>query len=101
MLDAFLQAFVTVLSGQHILFLSFCVAFGLVVGVLPGFGGSVGLALLLPFVSGMDPTAALALMIGLLSVVSPSDPSLGRAPRRAGAWPSGSITVFAAHYNKK
>lgn len=73
MLDAFLQAFVTVLSGQNILFLAFGVAFGLVVGVLPGFGGSVGLALLLPFVYGMDPTAGLAMMIGLLSVVSTSD----------------------------
>src|SRR3546814_12883718 len=41
MLDAFLQAFVTVLSGQNILFLAFGVGFGLVVGVLPGFGGSV------------------------------------------------------------
>lgn len=73
MLDAFLQAFVTVLSGQNVLFLCFGVAFGLVVGVLPGFGGSVGLALLLPFVYGMDPTAGLAMMIGLLSVVSTSD----------------------------
>src|SRR3546814_12271527 len=73
MLDAFLQAFVTVLSGQNILFLAFGVGFGLVVGVLPGFGGSVGLALLLPFVYGMDPTAGLAMMIGLLSVVSTSD----------------------------
>jgi TctA family transporter len=73
MLDAFFQALVTVLSGQNILFLMFGVAFGLVVGVLPGFGGSVGLALLLPFVYGMDPTAGLAMMIGLLSVVSTSD----------------------------
>src|SRR3546814_15497978 len=73
MLDAFLQAFVTVLSGQNILFLAFGVGFGLVVGVLPGFGGSVGLALLLPFVYGMAPTAGLAMMIGLLSVVSPYD----------------------------
>src|SRR3546814_9229880 len=73
MLDAFLQAFVTVLSGQNILFLAFGVGFGLVVGVLPGFGGSVGLARRLPFVYGMDPTAGLAMMIGLLSVVSTSD----------------------------
>src|SRR3546814_20950318 len=73
MLDAFLQAFVTVLSGQNILFLSFGVGFGLVVGVLPGFGGLVGLALLLPFVYGMDPTAGLAMMTGLLPVGSTSD----------------------------
>jgi len=73
MIEALLQALATVLSGYNILFLFFGVSIGLVVGVLPGFGGSVGLALLLPFIYGMDPIAGLAMMIGLLSVVSTSD----------------------------
>jgi TctA family transporter len=73
MIEAFLEALATVMTGYNVLFLFFGVSIGLVVGVLPGFGGSVGLALLLPFIYGMDPTAGLAMMIGLLSVVSTSD----------------------------
>lgn len=46
---------------------------GLSVGILPGLGGSAGLALLLPFLYGMDPSVALAMMIGLQSVTATSD----------------------------
>ncbi len=73
MIDIFLEALVTVLSGQNLLYLSFGVALGLVVGVLPGFGGAVGLALLLPFVYGMDPIPGVAMLIGVMSVVCTSD----------------------------
>ena len=73
MIDIFLEALVTVLSGQNLLYLSFGVALGLVVGVLPGFGGAVGLALLLPFVYGMDPISGVAMLIGVMSVVCTSD----------------------------
>jgi len=46
---------------------------GLIVGVLPGLGGTAGLSLLLPFVFGMEPSHALAMMIGLQSVTATSD----------------------------
>jgi len=46
---------------------------GLALGILPGLGGSAGLAILLPFVFGMEPGHALAMMIGLLSVTTTSD----------------------------
>ncbi len=49
------------------------VVLGLVVGILPGLGGSAGLALLLPFIYGMDPAPALAMMVGLLAVTTTSD----------------------------
>ncbi|MCY4260537.1 MAG: tripartite tricarboxylate transporter permease [Rhodobacteraceae bacterium] len=49
------------------------VVVGLIVGILPGLGGTAGLALLLPLVFGMDPNAALALMIGLVAVTTTSD----------------------------
>lgn len=49
------------------------VALGLVVGVLPGLGGIVGLSLLLPFLYGMEPTYALAMMVGVLAVIPTSD----------------------------
>jgi TctA family transporter len=61
------------MSGAHLLYLVFGVYLGLVVGVLPGLGGSAGLALLLPFVYGMNPSHALAMMIGLQSVTTTSD----------------------------
>ena len=48
-------------------------AIGHTSGILPGLGGSAGLALILPFVFGMDAGHALAMMIGLLSVTTTSD----------------------------
>ena len=51
----------------------FGVFLGLALGILPGLGGSAGLAILLPFVFGMEPGHALAMMIGLLSVTTTSD----------------------------
>lgn len=73
MFDAGLAALIAILSPVHILHLFFGVALGLVVGILPGLGGTAGLALLLPFVFGMDPSLALAMMIGLQSVTTTSD----------------------------
>ena len=55
MLEALLAALATVLSGQSLFFLILGVGLGLVVGVIPGFGGNVGLSLLLPFVFGVEP----------------------------------------------
>ncbi len=46
---------------------------GLVIGVLPGLGGVVGLALLLPFTYALDPYMAFALMVGMLAVTTTSD----------------------------
>ena len=74
MLDAAIAAISTLLSPLHILALVGGVSLGLVVGILPGLGGIAGLALLLPFVFGMDPSIALAMMIGLQSVTVTSDP---------------------------
>lgn len=73
MLEALLSALATVLSGQSLFFLILGVVLGLVVGVIPGFGGTVGLSLLLPFVFGMEPISAIAMMMGLMSVVATSD----------------------------
>ena len=75
MLEALLAALATVLSGQSLFFLILGVALGLVVGVIPGFGGTVGLSLLLPFVFGMEPVSGIAMMMGLMSVVATSESS--------------------------
>ncbi len=68
-----MQALTTLLSGWHFFYLCLGVFLGLALGILPGLGGSAGLAILLPFVFGMEPGHALAMMIGLLSVTTTSD----------------------------
>lgn len=55
------------------LFLFGGVLMGLALGAMPGLGGLVGLAILLPFTFDMDPYAAFAVMIGLISVTSTAD----------------------------
>ncbi len=73
MSEQLLQALLTLLSVQHVLFLLLGTLLGLVVGILPGLGGIAGLSLLLPFVYGGDPTLVLPMMIGLLAVTNTSD----------------------------
>ena len=72
-MDALASAFLTLISLTYLPYLILGTAIGLVIGVLPGLGGIVGLTLLLPFAYGMDPNAALAMMIGLLAVTATSD----------------------------
>ncbi|MEQ8192971.1 MAG: tripartite tricarboxylate transporter permease, partial [Rhodospirillales bacterium] len=71
--EAALKAVATIFTPDHIAFLSGGVFLGLIVGILPGLGGTAGLSLLLPFVFGMEPSHALAMMIGLQSVTATSD----------------------------
>ena len=46
---------------------------GLVIGLIPGLGGTGAVAILLPVTFGMDPEPALAMLIGALAVVHTSD----------------------------
>ena len=55
------NAFVALLIG---------VAIGFVVGILPGLGGAVALALMLPFTFNMDPTSAFAFLLGANAVTA-------------------------------
>ncbi|TDI78386.1 MAG: hypothetical protein E2O79_11705 [Caldithrix sp.] len=72
MLESVLEAFVVLLSPEHLMFLSLGVLLGLVVGIFPGLGGIAGLSLLLPFLYGMDQVSALATLIGLVAVIPTS-----------------------------
>ena len=72
-IDALYDALTTVLTLQHFKYLLIGVGVGLMVGLLPGLGGIVGMSLLLPFVYGMEPTSALAMLIGILPVLAISD----------------------------
>ncbi|MEF1226398.1 tripartite tricarboxylate transporter permease, partial [Vibrio fortis] len=73
MLNELFAALETILSFQHIAFMLGGVVLGLAIGIFPGLGGIAGLSLLLPFLYGMDPISALAMLIGLVAVIPTSD----------------------------
>jgi TctA family transporter len=59
-----------VLTPQSMLMMLIGIVLGFVVGILPGLGGAVTLALLLPFTFSMDPVPAFALLLGMYVVAS-------------------------------
>ena len=63
----FIPSLGLVLQPQNLLILALGVAVGLMIGVLPGFGGAQALALMLPFTFGMDPTTAVLFFIAIYS----------------------------------
>ena len=71
--SSFFEALVLLTTTHHIFFLIGGVLLGLTIGILPGLGGIVGFSIMLPFIYGMDPTSALALLIGLVAVIPTSD----------------------------
>lgn len=73
MLGVMESALANLLTGQTLLYLMIGVFVGLVIGVLPVLGTAAGMALLIPFVYGMDQASGLAMMTGLLAVVATGD----------------------------
>lgn len=73
LLDAAGSAIVSITEPLRLLYLLVGVLFGLVLGVIPGLSGLIGLSLLLPFTYSMEPLAAVAMLIGLMSVTTTSD----------------------------
>ena len=71
--EAILTALAAVSTLPFLSHLMIGVCLGLVVAILPGFGGTVGLALTLPFIYGMDPLSGVAILVGLMSVVATAD----------------------------
>jgi putative tricarboxylic transport membrane protein len=73
LLDAALEGLQQVFSPHTFLFLLVGVAVGMMTGLLPGLGGAVGMALLLPFIYGMEPASAIAMLVGIMAVNNTSD----------------------------
>ncbi|MGF1630823.1 MAG: tripartite tricarboxylate transporter permease [Kiloniellaceae bacterium] len=73
MIDVFFAAMADLLTLQHLLHMLVGVVLGLAIGVFPGLGGIAGLSLLMPFLYGMEPISALAMLIGLVAVIPTSD----------------------------
>ncbi|MFC1905048.1 tripartite tricarboxylate transporter permease [Chloroflexota bacterium] len=63
-LETALQALMTLLQPAYLIWLLAGVVLGVCIGVLPGLGGIVAMSLVLPFIFGQDPKAALALLVG-------------------------------------
>ena len=73
MLEAAAEAFLIITDPNRMLFVALGTLLGLMIGVIPGIGGLVGLALLLPFTFALDPFTALAFLVGVQSVTTTSD----------------------------
>ena len=68
-----LDALLILLTPTHFMYLGLGVLMGLSIGLIPGLGGIAGMAIIMPFLFGMEPSLALAMMIGLTSTTSTSD----------------------------
>lgn len=68
MLEAYGQALVFLFSPSTLLMMLAAVLVGLIIGILPGIGGMLGLALFLPFVFGMPKEIALTFLLAFHSV---------------------------------
>lgn len=73
MLEAIMSAFTTLMDPYRILLMLGGIGVGIVVGIIPGLGGTVGMAVLLPLIFGMDPYSAMALLIGMTAVIHAAD----------------------------
>lgn len=65
-LDAFVVGFGTVSEPMNLLLIFLAVIFGLIMGIVPGLGGVVTIALLIPFTFGMEPVVAFMTMAAAL-----------------------------------
>jgi len=54
-------------SPETLIFMVLGVGFGVFLGALPGFGATLGIAMLIPFTYGMDPNLALPMLAGIYS----------------------------------
>lgn len=73
MIDAAIQALGIIMDPARLLTMLGGVLLGLALGVVPGLGGIVGLALLVPFTYHLDGYTAFALLLGMAAVTTVSD----------------------------
>jgi putative tricarboxylic transport membrane protein len=72
-METLLLALTSLMEWHRLALLVAGVAFGLVIGVIPGIGGIFGLTILIPLTYSLDPIAAFALLLGMASVTTTSD----------------------------
>lgn len=71
--DMLMSALGQVLSWPTAGFMLLGVMVGLLVGAIPGLAGVTGLVLILPFTFGMEPVAAMAMLLGAFAVTATGD----------------------------
>lgn len=73
MLEAASSAIAQFADPAMLLYLGIGIVVGLIIGVIPGLGGTGAVAVLLPFVFVLEPNQAIAMIIGAVAVVHTSD----------------------------
>lgn len=71
--DVMLAAMGMLLEPERLWYVFLGTFFGILLAVIPGLGGLVGIAILLPFTFGMDAYSGIAFMLGVITVMSTSD----------------------------
>lgn len=74
MLEAMWSGLTQVLSFPALGLMLLGIPIGLIIGAIPGLGGNLGLALLIPFTYGMSPVAGFSLLLGMHAVVQTGGP---------------------------
>ena len=69
-LDAFLQGLIQLFTWKAFVLQLAGIAIGFLVGILPGLGGPVTLALMLPFIFTMSPVEAFSFLLGMAAVTA-------------------------------
>lgn len=64
-MNYFLQGFLNLFHLSTLFFMVFGVSWGILAGALPGFGATLGMAVLIPFTFGMEPNVALPMLAGV------------------------------------
>jgi TctA family transporter len=73
MTEGMLEGLAIAFSWPSPMYLLLGILMGIWIGAVPGLGGAVGLALMLPFTFGMDTAPAFALLLGMYAVTSTAD----------------------------
>ena len=73
MIESLFSGLAMLTAPIYIALLMLGMSIGIVIGIIPGLGGSVGLAIVLPFIVAFEPGAGIAMLIGLIAVTTTSD----------------------------
>jgi TctA family transporter len=74
MFEALIHGLYLALSWKAFSLMMLTIPIGLTLGILPGVGGKVGLAILIPFCYGMPPEVGFAFLLGMHAVVHTGSP---------------------------
>ncbi|VEG12313.1 tripartite tricarboxylate transporter permease [Moraxella cuniculi] len=73
MIDIIFSALGQLADPTMLIYLLAGVAIGIIIGVIPGLGGTGAVAVLMPFIFMLEPNQAIAMIIGAVAVVHTSD----------------------------